>query len=113
MVLSVSQRFTRLHALGIQEQPQGTKFLFQFEAYAASVKESLMTSEAQRQLNRESREVDLLEKMAKLELTREEWEELKSQRSQASADFVIARKPQADEAIYGFQSHFELIIVRP
>jgi len=64
---------------------EGTKFFFSFETYAAEVKARLMTGEAERRIDRENREIELLEKMAKLQLTREEWEEVKTLRAQQTA----------------------------
>ncbi len=57
---------------------QGTQFFRDFETYAKSVKESLFRNDNERELDRESRKLELFEKLAKLELSREEWEEIKT-----------------------------------
>ncbi len=57
---------------------QGTDLFKDFQLYAQSVKESLFRNEKERELDKQSRELLLLEKLAKLELSREEWEEIKT-----------------------------------
>ncbi len=57
---------------------QSTQFFSDFEIYVKSVKESLFRNEEDRRLDAESRQLDLLEKLAKLELSREEWNEIKA-----------------------------------
>ncbi|HXV27415.1 MAG TPA: hypothetical protein VD913_00470 [bacterium] len=57
---------------------EGTKLFRDFEQYAQSVKESLFRNNAERDLDRESRRLYLHCKLAKLELNREEWEEIKA-----------------------------------
>jgi len=57
---------------------EGTQFFRDFETYAKSVKESLFRNNEERKLDAESRRVELLEKLAKLELSREDWEEIKT-----------------------------------
>ncbi len=57
---------------------QGTQFFRDFEAYVKSVKESLFRNDDERRLNTEGRKLELLEKLVKLELSRGEWEELKT-----------------------------------
>jgi len=56
---------------------EGTQFFQDFERYAQSVKESLFRSEEEKKLDRESRSLYLFEKLANLELSREEWREFK------------------------------------
>ncbi|HXV27854.1 MAG TPA: hypothetical protein VD913_02715, partial [bacterium] len=58
---------------------EGTKLFRDFEQYAQSVKESLFRNNAERDLDRESRRLHLLDKLAKLELSREEWEEIREE----------------------------------
>ncbi|MBI3307038.1 MAG: hypothetical protein HYZ84_04465, partial [Candidatus Omnitrophica bacterium] len=57
---------------------EGTKFFRDFEHYAADVKQSLLRSDAEKELDREGRKLELLGKLIHLELSREEWKELKS-----------------------------------
>jgi len=57
---------------------QGTQFFRDFETFVKSVKESLFQNEEEHKLDAESRKLDLLEKLAKLELSPEEWEEIKT-----------------------------------
>jgi len=57
---------------------QGTQFFRDFEAFVGSVKESLFRNDEERNLDAESRKLELLEKLAKLELGREEWQEIQS-----------------------------------
>ncbi|HXV28296.1 MAG TPA: hypothetical protein VD913_04950, partial [bacterium] len=57
---------------------EGTQFFREFEAYARSVKESLFRNDAEKALDQESRRLYLIEKLAKLELGREEWEEVRN-----------------------------------
>lgn len=72
------------------EQIQGTKFFEDFERYAEEVKESLVQNEDQRELGRKSRELRTLESLAKLELTRDDWNEIKEWTS-VGAPLVGAR----------------------
>ena len=53
---------------------QGTRLFDDFETYAENVKNSLIRNDAQRELNAGTRRLRLEEKLAKLELTRNEWE---------------------------------------
>lgn len=55
---------------------EGTQFFEDFEQYTQSVKQPLFRNDAERALDKKSRELDLLEKLTKLELSREEWEEI-------------------------------------
>ncbi len=57
---------------------QGTRFFADFEAYANSVKGRLLTTDQERVLDRESRNLILAKRLAHLELSRKEWEEAKS-----------------------------------
>jgi len=57
---------------------QGTQFFLDFETFVRSVKESLFRNHEERRLDAESRKLDLLEKLAKLELSREEWAALRT-----------------------------------
>ncbi|HXV27703.1 MAG TPA: 50S ribosomal protein L11 methyltransferase, partial [bacterium] len=70
-LLQQMQRHKRLWDL------EGTQFFKEFEIYVQSVKESLFRNDAERELDRESRRLYLMEKLAKLELSREEWEEIR------------------------------------
>ena len=57
---------------------QGTKLFEDLEQYAQEVKDSMMKKDEERALDRQSHNLYLLEKLAKLELSREEWSELQS-----------------------------------
>ncbi|MFA6600198.1 MAG: hypothetical protein WCU74_04170 [Candidatus Omnitrophota bacterium] len=59
------------------EDIQGTKLFDDFEKYAEEVKASLFENDRVREINRLSRELSLLQRFNKLELTHEDWEELK------------------------------------
>ncbi len=59
---------------------EGTQFFRDFEAHVKSVKESLFRNEEERRLDAESRKLELLEKLANLELSREEWAALRASR---------------------------------
>lgn len=59
------------------KQIEGSKLFDDFENYARAVKESLFQNSEERRLDRESRRLRLLKKLIRLELSREEWEELK------------------------------------
>ncbi len=56
---------------------EGTQFFRDFETYANAVKEKLFRNPEEQKLDRESHELELMTKLAKLELSREEWEEMK------------------------------------
>lgn len=56
----------------------GTRFFDAFERYAASVKDELLRSEAERRADLRSERLYLLERLAALELTREQWQQMKS-----------------------------------
>ena len=60
------------------EQVKGTKLFEDFEHYADEVKTSLIQNEKQRKLGQESRDLRLMERLAKLELSREDWNEIKT-----------------------------------
>lgn len=57
---------------------EGTRFFGQFEEYARRVKESLMKSSLERGLDRETQRLYLLERLAKMELTRQQWHQVTS-----------------------------------
>ncbi len=59
------------------EVVEGTKVFQEFESYSRSVKESLFRGAEERKLDEESHRLHLMEKLARLELSREEWVELK------------------------------------
>jgi uncharacterized protein with ATP-grasp and redox domains len=56
---------------------EGSKLFADVKFYIQSVKESLFRNEAERQLDQKGERLKLIEKLAKLELSREEWETLK------------------------------------
>lgn len=56
---------------------EGTKFFDDFQKYAQSVKEALFQNDKERKLDARSRQLELLERLAKLELSREDWNEIK------------------------------------
>lgn len=56
---------------------EGTKFFDDFQKYAQSVKEALFQNDEERKLDARSRQLELLERLAKLELSREDWNEVK------------------------------------
>ena len=58
------------------EDIQGTKLFEDFEKYADGVADSLMTDGKQREISRRSRELRLLERFNRLELTHEDWRQL-------------------------------------
>ncbi|HXV27461.1 MAG TPA: hypothetical protein VD913_00705, partial [bacterium] len=57
---------------------EGTEVFRKFEVYVRAVKETLIQNDAERELDAESRRLYLLERLAKLELTRDEWEEIRT-----------------------------------
>lgn len=57
---------------------KGTRLFTDFEKYAQETKETLMTSERERELDFETRKLRLLHNLAKLELSRDDWEVLKA-----------------------------------
>jgi hypothetical protein len=58
---------------------EGPRFFAAFQRYARSVKSVLFRNGQDRDLDQRSRRLILLEKLARLELTREEWEALKTE----------------------------------
>lgn len=56
---------------------EGTKFLQDFENYSGSIKETLFRNDNERKLDEESRKINLLEKLVRLELSRQDWEKAK------------------------------------
>lgn len=56
---------------------EGNKLLQDFKDYAQRVKEDLFQNSEQIALDRESRHLELMNKLIRLELSREDWEELK------------------------------------
>ncbi len=69
---------------------EGTKFFKDFQAYAQSVKDSLMTDDEQKKLDQETRQFEMIKKLSKLELSREDWNELKG-RSNVGAPLAGAQ----------------------
>jgi hypothetical protein len=57
---------------------EGTKFFLEFEGYVRSVKGSLFRNDAERKLDRQTRCLELLERLAKLELNRRDWAKIHS-----------------------------------
>ncbi len=57
---------------------EGTETFREFEAYASGIKKSLIRTREEKILDEKSRRLALLEKFLKLELSREEWEEVSS-----------------------------------
>jgi hypothetical protein len=57
-------------------QLEGSALFKEFKEYTQALKEKLIRNEEERALDRESRQLYLMQKLVKLELTREEWEEL-------------------------------------
>ena len=67
------------HWMGVQKRMrdiEGTKLFRDFEKYAASVKGSLLKNAAQRKLDQATRKLELLERLTRLELSREDWNEI-------------------------------------
>lgn len=56
---------------------EGTKFFDDFQKYAQSVKVSLFKNDEEKQIDAQSRRLELMERLAKLELSREDWNEVK------------------------------------
>ncbi|MCM8775778.1 MAG: hypothetical protein NC930_05455, partial [Candidatus Omnitrophica bacterium] len=78
--LQISRRLSYL--VGNQKRMrdiQGSKLFRDFEAYAESVKRSLIKNSRQRDLDRFSCRLNLLEKWVRLELTRSDWKKIQSE----------------------------------
>jgi|GEM_PF-6877710 len=67
---------------------EGSALLHSFERYARSVKEVLFRNETERDLDRKSRTQSLLERMIRLEISREEWQEWKAAGGEPAAEFT-------------------------
>lgn len=67
------------------ESLEGPEVFRDFEIYAHSVKETLFRSEAEKKLDAETERLRLFKKLASLELSRKEWEELKARPFKRSA----------------------------
>ncbi|MFA6600200.1 MAG: hypothetical protein WCU74_04180 [Candidatus Omnitrophota bacterium] len=72
------------------EDIQGTKLFDDFEKYAEEVKTSLFENAQQRELNKRSRGLRLLDRFNKLELTHEDWESLKGDSPRVGFDAEFA-----------------------
>ncbi len=73
------------------EKIQSAGFFRELNRYTRQVKEALFRSEEERRLDQESRRLALFEKLAKLELSRSEWDELQELTSYSlvlSSDFA-------------------------
>ncbi|MBI3306633.1 MAG: hypothetical protein HYZ84_02345, partial [Candidatus Omnitrophica bacterium] len=57
---------------------EGTKFFQDFEQYTQSVKNSLFQNEEERKLDQVSREILILKRLARLELSHQDWNEIKN-----------------------------------
>ena len=81
-----------------------SRFQSEFESYTRAVKENLFRNDAERTLDRESHQVDLLSKLAKLELSRGEWSEVKTG---VGAPLAGARSPGRGQAppLQSFSNH--------
>lgn len=64
---------------------EGTAVFDEIESYSREVRESLFRNDGERELFRRSRILDLMEKLAALELNRPEWREIKSLMAERSA----------------------------
>ncbi|MSR78099.1 MAG: HPr family phosphocarrier protein, partial [Candidatus Omnitrophica bacterium] len=67
------------------KQIEGTELFRELEAYIKTIKESLFENAGQRELDRQTHQLQLLTKLVKLELTREDWEEVKAVSSMQKA----------------------------
>ncbi|MFA6600476.1 MAG: ATP-binding protein [Candidatus Omnitrophota bacterium] len=68
------------------ENLKGTAFFREFESYADAIKEKLFLSEEDRRLNDKSRHLDLLKRLVDLELSFEDWEQLREQSGAINED---------------------------
>ncbi|HXV27766.1 MAG TPA: hypothetical protein VD913_02255, partial [bacterium] len=68
---------------------EGTRLFRDIEHYAASVKETLFRNEEERSLDRQSRQLERVGRLIRLELSQEDWRELKS--SVGNADLPLPR----------------------
>jgi len=59
-------------------QMEGSRFFRQFEEYVMFVKELLFRNHAERKLDQRARRLQLLEKLIRLELNRDEWREIRN-----------------------------------
>jgi len=76
--LKVSERFS--HLMKNQKRLrdiEGTKLIGEFERYSEEVKAALVTTDEERNLDREARTLRLLERLARLQLSYEEWAAVK------------------------------------
>lgn len=71
---------------------EGTQFFKSFENYAGSVKELFLKDEKLKALDRETRRLELFERMAELQLTHEEWVELKTFTIESELEKVFKRQ---------------------
>ncbi len=60
------------------EDIEGTRFFDQFERYSESVKEHLFKGPEDREIDKESQRLHLLERLRDLEVSRDQWHQLKS-----------------------------------
>jgi hypothetical protein len=65
---------------------KGTKLFQDFERYAQEVKASLFRNDEEKTLDEESIRICLLERFARLELSRKDWEEVKAYSVERTAD---------------------------
>nr|MBP9865279.1 hypothetical protein [Candidatus Omnitrophota bacterium] len=80
---------------------EGTKLFKDIEAYTKAIKESLFRNDLERQLDQRTHELILLTKWAKLELSREDWGEIKQRSGKTGevTDSLSLRSAVGDEAI--------------
>ncbi|MBU3760044.1 MAG: hypothetical protein FGM27_08995 [Candidatus Omnitrophica bacterium] len=76
--VNISQRLTALISTHKRIRDiEGTQLWNELSAYSQSVKEALFRNEQERSLDKRSHRLDILNRLLKLELNREDWEEIK------------------------------------
>ncbi len=81
---------------------EGTRLFDEFERYAEEVKRSLFDGRGEEELDRETKRIRILKRLARLELRREEWSEVKErlQASGAAWDLPLKALFQSHLAFY-------------
>ncbi|MFZ5802361.1 MAG: hypothetical protein ACOY3K_04540 [Candidatus Omnitrophota bacterium] len=87
---------------------KGTRFFDAFEAYARSVKESLYKNEEEKALDQAGEQLSLFKRLLDLELSREDWEEIKREQLRIkNEELRIENNRKKENSV--FNSSFSII----
>lgn len=90
---------------------EGSALLREYDAYAADVKRSLFKKAIERKIDQESRELELVSKWLKLELTHEDWQKVRGRRRELEQGLTPGALDSADRFYKNAQQR-DIIMMR-